>query len=89
MNHSSRKCLKLAAIGAAGLSFVPNTVLGKAKGYTSPSDKLNIGGIGVEGMGRRNLVNMKTKNIVTLCDVDWSYAAKTFNDFPKAKWDKG
>lgn len=36
-------------------------------------------------MGRRNLANMKTENIVVLCDVDWSYAAKTFNDYPKAR----
>src|SRR5690625_4045286 len=36
-------------------------------------------------MGRRNLANMKTENIVALCDVDWKYAARTFNDYPKAK----
>ncbi len=72
-------------MGAAGLTIVPNTVLGKARGYTSPSDKLNIAGIGVGGMGRRNLANMKTENIVALCDVDWKYAAKTFNDYPKAR----
>ena len=28
---------------------------------------------------------MKTENIVALCDVDWKYAAKTFNDYPAAK----
>ncbi|MEA4978481.1 MAG: Gfo/Idh/MocA family oxidoreductase, partial [Petrimonas sp.] len=82
--YSRREFLKTAAIGAAGLTVVPNTVLGKARGYTSPSDKLNIAGIGVGGMGRRNLANMKTENIVALCDVDWKYAAKTFSDYPKA-----
>ncbi len=84
-NYTRRKFLKTAALGAAGLTIVPNTILGKARGYTSPSDKLNIAGIGIGGMGRRNLANMKTENIIALCDVDWRYASKTFNDFPKAK----
>ena len=64
---------------------VPNTVLGKRFGHVAPSDKMNIAGIGVGGVGRRNLGFMKTENIVALCDVDWNYAAKTFGDFPKAK----
>ena len=85
MNINRRKFLKSAAIGAAGLTVVPNTILGKAYGHTAPSDKLNIAGIGVGGVGRRNLSNMKTENIVALCDVDHRYAAKTFNDYPKAK----
>ena len=38
--------------------------------------------IGVGGVGRRNMHNMKTENIVALCDVDWKYAMKTFNDYP-------
>lgn len=80
-----RNFLKTAAIGTAGLTVVPSTVLGKAYGHTAPSDKLNIAGIGVGGMGRRNLANMNTENIVALCDVDQRYAAKTFKDYPKAK----
>ena len=35
-------------------------------------------------MGRANLHNLKSENIVALCDVDWNYAAETFNDFPDA-----
>ncbi len=83
--YSRRKFLKTAAATAAGITIVPNTVLGKAWGHTAPSDRLNIAGIGVGGVGRRNLANMNTENIVALCDVDWKYAAKTFNDYPKAK----
>ncbi len=82
---SRRKFLKAGAITAAGLTIIPGKVLGKSFGYTAPSDKLNIAGIGVGGIGRRNLANMKTENIVALCDVDWKYANKTFNDYPKAK----
>lgn len=68
-----------------GFTIVSNTVLGKKFGHTAPSDKLNIAGIGVGGMGRRNLANMNTENIVALCDVDCKYAGKTFADYPKAK----
>ena len=70
---------------AAGITIIPSHVMGKQFGHTAPSDKLNIAGIGVGGVGRRNLANMKTENIVALCDVDWTYAAKTFNDYPDAK----
>ncbi len=85
MDLSRRNFMKSTAVAAAGLTIVPNHVMGSRLGHTAPSDKLNIAGIGVGGMGRRNLSNMKTENIVALCDVDWSYAAKTFNDYPGAK----
>ena len=84
-NISRRNFLKTGALAAAGLTIVPNSVLGKSHGFMAPSDKLNIAGIGVGGMGRRNLKNMSTENIVALCDVDWGYADKTFKDYPKAK----
>ena len=84
-SHTRRNFLKTTSLGIAGFSIVPNTVLGKSFGHVAPSDRLNIAGIGVGGVGRRNLANMKTENIVALCDVDWRYAAKTFADYPKAK----
>jgi hypothetical protein len=55
-----------ATICAAAL--VPRHVLGA--GETPPSEKLNIAGIGVEGMGANNLENLNSQNIVALCDVD-------------------
>ena len=82
---SRRSFLKESVAGAVALSVVPNTVLGKKYGHTPPSDKLNIAGIGIGGVGRRNLKNMATENIYALCDVDWGYAKKTFNDYPQAK----
>lgn len=84
-NISRRQFIKDSLLSAAAVTIVPSSVLGKTYGFTSPSDKLNIAGIGVGGVGRRNVNNMKTENIVALCDVDWSYALKTFNDFPNAK----
>uniref|UniRef100_UPI003216F996 Gfo/Idh/MocA family protein n=1 Tax=uncultured Draconibacterium sp. TaxID=1573823 RepID=UPI003216F996 len=80
-----RKFISSTAVAAAGLTIVPSTVFGKKFGHRAPSDKLNIAGIGVGGMGRNNLKEMSMENIVALCDVDWGYAAKTFKDYPKAK----
>lgn len=84
-NITRRDFLKQSGMGAAAFMIVPNTVLGKSHGHVAPSDKLNIAGVGIGGMGRRNLERMNTENIVALCDVDWDYAAKTFNDYPHAK----
>lgn len=79
-----RKFIKDGAM-LTGFSIVSSHVLGKTLGHVAPSDKLQIAGIGVGGMGRRNLANMNSENIVALCDVDWKYAQKTFDDYPKAK----
>ena len=51
----------------------------------APSNKLNIAGIGVGGMGAANLKKCVNENIVALCDVDDDYAAKTYKTYPKAK----
>lgn len=66
--------------------ILPRHVLG-GKDYTSPSDKLNIAGVGIRewGMGFGNLSNCETENIVALCDVDHKLSATTFNKYPKAK----
>ena len=55
---------------------MPRHVLGR--GFTPPSDMLNIAGIGVGGMGRANLINLASQNIVALCDVDWGYTGASF-----------
>lgn len=51
----------------------------------APSDKLNIVGVGVGGMGFANLKNLESQNIIGLCDVDWKYSQRVFEHFPKAK----
>jgi predicted dehydrogenase len=65
-------------------TIVPGRVLGKTGGG-APGDKLNIAGIGVGGMGKSNLRQLETENIVALCDVDHKYAAETFKRYPGAK----
>jgi len=72
-----RTFLTEVAAGGAACAIVPRHVLGR--GFTPPSDKLNIAAIGVGGMGRANLINLASQNIVALCDVDWDYADKAFH----------
>ncbi len=69
----------------AGLTIVPNSVLGSTAGHTAPSDKMNIAGVGVGGRGFAVLKNMDSQNIVALCDVDWKYSANAFKRFPNAR----
>jgi len=83
-NNQRRDFIKKSGVALAGISIVPSNVVA-GFGYTAPSDKLNIAGIGVGGMGRRNLTNMNAENIVALADVDWTYAQRCFDDYPKAK----
>jgi predicted dehydrogenase len=72
-----REFLTKAAVGGAALTIVPRHVLGR--GYTPPSDLLNIAGVGCGGMGRQNLINLSSQNIVAFCDVDWGYAGKSLD----------
>ena len=80
----TRRRLLSATAATAAFTVVPRHVLGGA-GHTAPSDKLNIAGIGVGGMGKSNLSQLETENIVALCDVDHAYAAGTFQKYPQAK----
>lgn len=73
---SRRKFLTNVATGGAAIAIVPRHVLGR--GFTPPSDMLNIAGVGIGGMGRSNLINMSSQNIVALCDVDWGYVETSF-----------
>src|ERR1700680_3809234 len=81
---SRRKFLTTAAVAAVSgatttgnaFTIVPRHVLGR--GFSPPSDTLNIAGIGVGGIGRANLIALASQNIVALCDVDWDYAGKAF-----------
>ena len=75
----------LAASAAAGVfSIVPRHVIA-GSGQAAPSEKLNIAGIGIGGMGKHNLDQCAKENIVALCDVDRDYAARTFRQYPQAK----
>jgi predicted dehydrogenase len=78
-----RRFLRVSAAAAATFVIAPRHVLGQ--GQTPPSDKLNIAGVGIGGQGSADLEEMKSENIVALCDVDSDYAAHTFKKYPNAK----
>jgi predicted dehydrogenase len=83
MKNLSRRSFINAGAAAAAVTIVPRHVLGR--GFVAPSDKLNIAGIGIGGMGASDLNSLQSENIVALCDVDWKYAAKIFARYPNAK----
>ncbi len=84
-----RDFLGKSAATAAGFTILPSYVV-SGLGHRTPSDRLNIAGVGVGGVGFRGLrMTEDTENIVALCDVDWRYAKNAFDHYPKAKkyWD--
>ncbi|MBM3335729.1 Gfo/Idh/MocA family oxidoreductase [Candidatus Sumerlaeota bacterium] len=80
----TRRHFLAASSAAAAFTIVPRHVLGGAA-RAAPSETLNIAGIGIGGIGRSNLKNLATENIVALCDVDHDYAAPMFKLYPDAK----
>ena len=52
-----RDFVKSAAAGVAMFSIVPSYVLGR-NGNVPPSNKLNVAGVGVGGMGKGNMTNI-------------------------------
>ena len=83
-SFSRRKFVGTTLAATAGFTIVPSFAV-SGLGHKAPSDKLNIAGIGVGGMGFRNLKEMETENIVGLCDVDFKYSDRVFKHYPKAK----
>lgn len=86
---SRRKFLASTAVAASSLMIVPRHVLGR--GYTAPSDKLNIAAIGAGGKGwtdTRNSYNEGANNIVALCDIDTARCKNATDKWPKAKFYK-
>lgn len=92
---SRRKFLQQSALAGAGVWLAgaesgaqPDPV----KQEKSPNERLNIGIIGIANQGRFSLDNVRSQNIVALCDIDDNYlnatakelpGAKTYNDFRK------
>jgi predicted dehydrogenase len=55
-------------------------------GQNAPSNKLNLAGIGIGGMGKANLNNCSGENIVALCDVDPGFSAPVRNTYSNARF---
>lgn len=86
MRTTRRTFLSATAAAAAGFTIVPRHVLG-GPGQTAPSERVNVAGIGVGGMGGGDIATVSRlgTNIVALCDVDDARAAGSFNAFPEAR----
>lgn len=72
----------LTATAAATSPFLLLPTGARAK---SANDRLNIACIGAGGQAASDIDNVSSENIVALCDVDDARAAKTYEQFPKAK----
>ncbi len=81
---SRREFLGGSTAAAMAFTIVPSHVLG-GPGRKAPSEKLDIAGVGVGGMGKSNVRACSTENIVALCDVDQAYADPVYKKYPKAK----
>ena len=89
-NNSRRDFLRNTAITAAGFIILPRHVLG-GKGFTAPSDRLIVAGVGVGGKGESDIASFFKSgkaDIGFLCDVDDRRAATSVKNFPKAKYYK-
>jgi predicted dehydrogenase len=80
---SRRTFLAATTAATVGLAMAPQFTLGQPP----PSERLNLAGIGVGGMGGGDIATFSKLgcNIVALCDVDEERAAGSFNAFPKAR----
>jgi len=81
---SRRSFLTAAAAAPVLFDVVPRHVLGQ--GLTAPSQKLNIAGVGIGGMGSGDFRAVLSENVVAICDVDQKAIDRNAKQFPKAKF---
>ncbi|NND31671.1 MAG: Gfo/Idh/MocA family oxidoreductase [Saprospiraceae bacterium] len=85
--RSRRDFLRTGTV-ATSFFIVPRHVLG-GKGFTAPSDQLNLAAIGAGGKGRSDIRNAAVngrERVAALCDVDFTGSAKSsLEAFPQAK----
>ena len=80
---SRRQFLYYSALAASATamtgcaSFQPRRI--------SANERLNIGAVGTGGKGSSDINCCASENIVALCDVDRSHAARVFKKYPKAR----
>jgi predicted dehydrogenase len=76
-----RQFLRNAALTSAAFTIVPRHVLGGAR-HVAPSDRVNVAGVGIGGIGRQNLAALSSQNLVAICDVDFDYVDRRFRAIP-------
>jgi predicted dehydrogenase len=91
--NSRRDFLQKSAIIAGGsilASAFDTRAFAIFKNRTAPSDQLNIGAIGVNGMGWADVqsaLKVPGVNLVAICDVDKNVMDKRMNDLSKMNYD--
>ena len=80
----SRRRFLAGALAATAFTIIPRHVLG-GEGQPAANQKLNIGAVGVGGMGGHDIQRVSSENIVAICDVDARLAAQAAQGFPDAK----
>jgi predicted dehydrogenase len=72
--------------GGVVLSALDNKTFAQFKKLVSPSDQINIGAIGINGMGWTNVnaaIKVPGVNLLALCDVDKNVLDKRMAELPK------
>lgn len=81
---SRRTFIENTAMASAAFTVLPGHVI-SGLGHRAPSDKLNVGVVGIGGKGADLIKQLTEQNIVALCDVDWKYGAQVLNEHPNAR----
>lgn len=77
-----REMLRNTALAGVGILASRGAIGAEPK---SPNEKLNLAFVGAGGRGAANLGQLKSENVVALCDVDERRAGATFEQYPKAR----
>ncbi len=80
-SYTRREIIRNASVFSAG-ALLQSSAGAAPK---SPGEKLNIAMIGTANQARFSIDNVKSQNIVALCDIDDNYLAAAARDFPGAK----
>jgi len=83
---------KSAILAGSGLltQALPNQAFAIFKNRVAPSDQLNIGSIGINGMGWTDTLSalkIPGVNLVAVCDVDKNVMDRRMNDLAKMNYD--
>lgn len=85
MRKPTRREFMTSVAAATAFTIVPRHVLADS-GRPAPSDKLNIGCVGVGGMmGASDVRGVSSENIHALCDVDANHLGEMAEHFPGAR----
>ena len=91
VKHPSRRSILAAGAAVAAMRIASGAVPAqgakkkKSKDGLPPSERLNLGFIGIGGKGKSNINGCSAHNIYALCDADAARGAPSFEKYPGAK----